>query len=133
MNFSVFHEIFACFQLYIGESLTNINSRETTRQQNACVWYPKHARHSHKELGVMKQPCGARRTPPDGLPVSEENRRYLRGINFNGRYTLYNAPIELILGEPKLLVVCFKKEKMYRKYTIFLCEKFDFCLSLSFY
>ena len=43
--------------------------------------------------------------------VSEENRRYLRGINFNGRYTLYNAPIELILGEPKLLVVCFKKEK----------------------
>ena len=58
--------------------------------------------------------------------VSEENRRYLRGINFNGRYTLYNAPIELILGEPKLLVVCSKKEKMYRKYTIFLCEKFDF-------
>ena len=43
--------------------------------------------------------------------ISEENRRYLRGINFNGRYTLYNAPIELILGEPKLLVVCFKKEK----------------------
>ena len=43
--------------------------------------------------------------------VSEENRRYFRGINFNGRYTLYNAPIELILGEPKLLVVCFKKEK----------------------
>ena len=43
--------------------------------------------------------------------VSEENRRYLRGINFNDRYTLYNAPIELILGEPKLLVVCFKKEK----------------------
>ena len=43
--------------------------------------------------------------------VSEENRRYLRGINFNGRYTLYNAPLELILGESKLLVVCFKKEK----------------------
>ena len=68
MNFSVFHDIFACFQLYIGESLTTINSRETTRQQNACVWYPKHARHSRKELGVMKQPCGARRTPPDGIP-----------------------------------------------------------------
>ena len=43
--------------------------------------------------------------------VSEENRRYLRGINFNGRYTLYNAPIELVFGEPSLLVVCFKKEK----------------------
>ena len=68
MNFSVFHDIFACFQLYIGESLTNINSRETTRQENACVWYPKHARLSRKELGVMKQPCGARRTPPDGIP-----------------------------------------------------------------
>ena len=43
--------------------------------------------------------------------VSEDNRRYFRGINCNGRYTLYNAPIELILGEPKVLVVCFKKEK----------------------
>ena len=43
--------------------------------------------------------------------VSEENRRYFRDINFNGRYTLYNAPIELVFGEPSLLVVCFKKEK----------------------
>ena len=43
--------------------------------------------------------------------ISEENRRYFRGINFNGRYTLNNAPIELIFGEPRLLVVCFKKEK----------------------
>ena len=96
MNFSVFHEIFACFQLYIGESLTNINSRETTRQQNACGWYPKHARHSRKELGVMKQPCGARRTPPDSLPIplKPDFQDFGRGVTrIHGFWTIKkNAP-----------------------------------------
>ena len=63
--------------------------------------------------------------------VSEENRRYLRGIHFNGRYTLYNAPIELIslLGEPLdgTIGLFQERTKMYRKHTIFPCEKFDFC------
>ena len=46
-----------------------------------------------------------------GSVVREENRRFISRFSFHDRYTSHNAPIELVIGEPSLLVVYSSKEK----------------------